>query len=115
MPKYKVKSALSHDGKEYKIGSQVEMTEEQAEALLGHTLARLGEELTEKQVAQGASAVEAAAAELTEQREQLIAWEAELKAAAEKLAQDQADLAAGREQLAADRAEFEKTAKAAKK
>lgn len=122
MPKYKVKSPLSHDNKDYAIGATVEMTEEQAQPLLGHTLARPGEELTEKQVSQGVSAVETEAARLAELREELVGWKGELDAAyqqlqadAQKLTQDQAELAAGREQLAADRADFEKTAKAAAK
>lgn len=115
MPKYTVKSALQHDGKDYKIGSSIEMTEEQAAPLLGHTLARPGEDLTQKQVAQGVTAVEAAAAELEQRRDELVAWQAELKEAEEKLTQGLAELDAGRQQLAADRAEFEKSTKAAGK
>lgn len=33
MPKYKVKSLLRHDGKDYAPGKAVELTEEQAEQL----------------------------------------------------------------------------------
>lgn len=95
MPKYKVKSALQHDSKDYAVGSQIELTEEQAAPLLGHTLARPGEELTEKQVAQGATAIEAAAAELTKQREELVAWQADLKAREDKLANERAETAKG--------------------
>lgn len=129
MPKYTVKSPLNHDNKDYAIGDKVEMSEKQAEPLFGHTLARPGESLTEKQVAQGVSAVEAEATRLVEQREQLVDWEQKLTAAQEKLTRDQAELEAGRQQLAADqaaletdrqqlaadRADFEKAAKAGKK
>ncbi|MGE0671965.1 MAG: hypothetical protein AB7O64_02810 [Methylibium sp.] len=38
MPKYTVKSPLDHDGKRYAIGKSVELTEEEAEPLLGHTV-----------------------------------------------------------------------------
>lgn len=38
MPKYTVKSPLDHDGKRYAIGQAVELTEEEAESLLGHTV-----------------------------------------------------------------------------
>lgn len=143
MPKYKVKSPLSHDGEDYKIGDTVEMTAEQAAPLLGHALARPGEELTEKQVAQGVSAVESEAARLVELREQLTAERLELRNAQEQLASardsldaerdrlsseqqelqkalellaaDQGELEAGRKQLVADRAEFDKAVKAGSK
>lgn len=92
MPKYKVKSPLSHDGKDHKIGATVEMTEEQAQPLLGHTLALPGEDLTEKQVAQGVLAVQSAAIELAEAREQLAAEQLELRQAQEQLATDRAEL-----------------------
>ena len=143
MPKYKVKSPLSHDGKDYKIGDTVEMTAEQADPLLGHSLARPGEELTEKQVAQGVSALEGEAARLVELREQLTAERLELRNAQEQLASDrdsleaerdqlsseqqalqkaqeqlaadQGELEAGRKQLADDRAELDKAIKAASK
>lgn len=115
MPKYKVKSPLQHDGKDYKIGSQIDMAEEEAEPLLGHTLARPGEELTDKQVAQGATAVEAEAARLVELREQLAGHERELQAGFDELAKGREELEAGRAQLAADRAEFEKSTKGAGK
>lgn len=100
MPKYKVKSPLNHDQKDYKIGSAIELTDEQAAPLLGHTLALPGEELTEKQLAQGAAAVQDAAAELAEGRADLAAGELALKQA--------------QEAFAAERAEFEKSAKAKK-
>jgi len=122
MPKYKVKSPLNHDGKDYKIGGEVTITEEQAEPLLGHTLVRPGEVLDQKQVAQGVAAVESEALRLQELREQLTAEQLELQAAQKKLAEDQALALTGiellktdREQLDADRAAFEKEKKAATK
>lgn len=33
-----VRSRLTHDGKEYEPGDEIELTEAQAEALLGHTI-----------------------------------------------------------------------------
>lgn len=115
MPKYKVKSPLSHDGKDHKIGASVEMTEEQAKPLLGHTLALPGEDLTEKQVVQGAIALEGEAFRLAEVREQLTAEQLALQSDQEQLALGQAELETGRQQLAADRADFDKAAKAAAK
>lgn len=116
MQKYKVKSPLSFNNKDYKIGSFVEMTEEEAEPLLGHTLALPGEELTEKQVAYGVSAIEDEAARLVELGQQLADRERDLQDGFDKLAKDQDELEAGRRQLASDLAEFEKASvKAAKK
>lgn len=144
MPKFKVKSPLSHDGKDYQIGDMLEVSEEAAAPLLGHTLAKPGEELTEKKPAQGAVAVDGEAERLAElrqiiaaeqdalrtaqeqlaaaqdalqaEREQLTAQRRDLQQAQEQLAAAQAELDAGRQQLAADRAEFEKAvAKANKK
>lgn len=37
---YRVISPLNHDNKRYEVGSQVELTVDQAEPLLGHTVTR---------------------------------------------------------------------------
>lgn len=115
MPKYKVKSPLNHDNQDYKIGETIELTEKQAEPLLGHTLALPGEELTAKQVEQGVAAVENAARDLAEMREQLETEKAELRQAQDLFVRDVEKLNADREQLATDRAELDKAIKAAAK
>lgn len=33
MPKYIVKSPIAHDGKNYEVGSKIDLSEEQAEAM----------------------------------------------------------------------------------
>jgi hypothetical protein len=115
MPKYKVKSPLNHNNEEFKIGSTVEMTEEQAKPLLGGALALPGEELTAKEVAQGVQAVESEAAALSELRAQITAEQLALDKAQAQLAQDRADFAVAQDKLATDRAEFDKATKSAAK
>lgn len=137
MPKFKVKSPLSHDGKEYKIGDPIDMSDEAAAPLLGHTLAMPGEDVAQKKPSQVAAAVDGEADRLAElhenltagqeqlvadrsalqaDREQLANQQLDLQQAQEQLAAAQAELDAGVTKLAADRTEFEKNvAKANKK
>ncbi|MGH7186882.1 MAG: hypothetical protein ACREIB_11480 [Pseudomonadota bacterium] len=44
MDEYLVISPLDHDGKRYAIGHSVKLSAEQAEPLLGHTVARAAEQ-----------------------------------------------------------------------
>jgi hypothetical protein len=111
MPKYKVKSPLNHNNEEFKIGSTVEMTEEQAKPLLGGALALPGEDLTAKEVAQGVQAVEAEAAALSELRVQITSEQLALEKSRAQLAQDQADLAVAQDKLLTDSAEVDKQSK----
>lgn len=97
MPKYKVISPLDHNGEPYPIGSTVDMSEKQAETLLGHTLALPGQSLDEKQVAQGVKAVQEEAMRLDQARDQLTEEQVALKEAQDKLDAD-------RKQFEADRA-----------
>lgn len=101
MPKYKVKSPLSHDGEDFKIGATVEMSEKQAQPLLGHTLMLPGEELTEKQIGQAVLTIESEAHRLAEERSQL--------------AEEQTALSQERAAFAAQKAAFEAGAKTAAK
>lgn len=135
MPKFKVKSPLSHDGKDYNIGDSIDMSDEAAAPLLGHTLAKPHEDVMEKKPAQDTAATDGEAARLAELRQNLAAEQEALRIAQEQLVQDQValaaerdllaakqqqlrqdqtELAAAQEKLAADRADLEKTAKAKK-
>lgn len=119
MPKYKVKSPLTHDGADYAIGASVEMNEKQAEPMLGSVLCVPGQDLTGKEVSQGVVAVQAEAIELAELREQLNAEQLALEAALADLAEKttaleaaQSELKAAQDKLAVDVAAHDKAVKA---
>lgn len=129
MPKFKVKSPLNHDGKDYKVGEQIDLSDEAAAPLLGHTLALPGEDVVQKKPVQVVAASDGEAERLAELREQLTADQAALQADREQLAAEQQELQRAQEQLAvaqqeldsgvkklaADRAEFDKTVASARK